>query len=59
MENCQSINNKFLLFNNVLLHVIILFIIISLLFKHIITKITVKEINHQLLFYVVFLRNKV
>ena len=44
---CRKTPDKFILFDNVVLHVLILFTIVSGLFAFIITKLTIKHINGE------------
>jgi hypothetical protein len=45
--NCEEISPKFLLFNNILLHCLILFIILAALFKYIIAPLATRSINGE------------
>ena len=47
MESCKKTSSKFLLLDNVVLHVLILFSLLSILFMFYISKITTNEINNQ------------
>jgi hypothetical protein len=47
MDSCSESSSKFLLFNNVVLHILILFAILYGIFMLVITKLTIKEFGHQ------------